>query len=92
MIKWAVNKEDMELEAKIARRAVAMAKELGIQYDQMTAVMDLDACHNNGNPLQLQKLLDADDFNFGHDVFGIRQHLDRTTGQLGDCFVPRYSS
>lgn len=92
MIKWATNKEDMNLEASIARRAVAMAKGLGVQYDQMSAVMDIDACHNNGNPLKLQELLEADDFNFGHDVFGIRQHIDRQTGMLGDCFVPRYSA
>lgn len=81
MIKWATNKEDMKL-----------AEGLGFQYDQMAAIMDIDACHNNGNPLKLQKLLDADDFNFAHDVFGIRQHIDRHTGQLLDCFVPRYSS
>ena len=92
MIKWATNKEDMELGAKIAKRAVIRAKEVGIQYDQMTAEMDIDACHNNGNPLKLQALLEADDFNFAHDVFGIRQHIDRTTGELGDCFVPRYSA
>jgi len=92
MIKWATNREDMKLEAKIAKRAVVMAKQFNIKYDQMTAVMDIDACHNNGNPLKLKELLDADNFNFGHDVFGIRQHINRTTGQLENCFVPRYSS
>ena len=92
MLKWTGNKEETELEGLIARRAVTMAKELGLQYDQMTAVMDIDACHNNGNPLKLKELLKADDFNFGHDVFGIRRHINRTTGQLMDCFVPRYSS
>ena len=92
MINWGMNKGDMELEAMIAKRAVRMAKELGIKYDQMAAVMDIDACHNNGCPLKLQELLDADDFNFGHDVFGIRQHIHHTTGHLGDCFLPRYSA
>ena len=92
MIKWTDKPEDMKLEAEIAKRAVAMAKEFGFEYNQMTAIMDIDACHNNGNPLKLQELLDADDFNFGHDVFGIRQHIDRSTGQLQNCFVPRYSS
>jgi len=92
MIKWATNSEDMELEAKIAKRAVVMAKKFNVQYDQMTVIMDIDACHNNGNPLKLQELLEADDFNFGHDVFGIRQHINRTNGKLKNCFVPRYSS
>ena len=92
MIKWVTNKEDMELESQIAKRAVAMAEGYSIPYDQMTAVMDIDACHCNGNPLRLQELLGADDFNFAHDVFGIRANLNRTTGQLDNCFVPRYSS
>jgi len=91
MIKWTRSKETTSVEALIARRAVAKAKDLGIQYDQMTAVMDIDACHSNGNPLRLQELLEADDLNFFHDVFGIRKHIDRTTGKLGDCFVPRYT-
>ena len=92
MIKWATNKEDADLAVKIARRAVSMAEEYNIPYDQMTAVMDIDACHCNGNPLKLQELLDADGFNFAHDVFGIRANINRKTGQLQNCFVPRYSS
>ena len=91
MIKWFTSREDMVLEAQIAKRAVSKAKELGIQYDQMTAVMDIGACHSNGNPLRLKELLVADDFNFGHDVFGIRANINRKTGQLQNCFVPRYS-
>ena len=91
MIKWTNHKETMDIEAQIARRAVAMAKEHGIQYKQMDAVMDIDACHSNGNPLKLTELLGADDFNFTHDVFGIRQHINRTTGKLEHCFVPIYS-
>lgn len=92
MIKWTNDKATMSLEAAIARRAVAMAKELGVQYDQMTAVMDIDATHCNGCPLKLQALLEADDTNFAHDVFGIRRHIDRTTGELLNCFVPRYAA
>lgn len=57
--------------------------------DQSTAVMDIDACHSNGCSLQLDKLLNADDANFAHDVFGIRRFIDRTTGKLDGCFLPR---
>jgi hypothetical protein len=53
--------------------------------------MDLAACHCNGCPLQLTELLDADDFNFSHDIFGIRRHLNRTTGKLDDRFLPRFA-
>ena len=80
MISWSKNREVIELESQLAKRAVSMAKEHDIQYDQMTAVMDIDACHNNGNPLKLQELLEADDFNFAHDVFGIRQHIAAHSG------------
>ena len=92
MINWTNNREEMDIESKIADRAIAKAREFGIQYDKMTAVMDIDACHCNGNPLRLQELLCADDTDFGHDVFGIRKYLDRQTGKLTQCFVPRYSS
>ena len=92
MLNFTETRDEMEAQGKIAKRAVSMAKDLGFKYDQMTAIMDISACHSNGNPLKLQELLDADDFNFGHDVFGIRQHIDRETGQLQNCFVPRYSS
>ena len=66
-----------------------MAKRNGVRYEAMTANMDITACHANGNPLGLQRLLLADDFTFAHDVFGIRGHINRETGQLEDCFVPR---
>lgn len=76
---------------KIAHRAVAFARRHRIDYDLLDCEMDLIATHLNGNPIDFQKLLDFDDANFGHDVFGIRKHIDRTTGQLTDCFSPRCS-
>jgi len=68
-----------------------MAKEMGIKYEKMAAIMDISATHSNGTPLKLQELLDADDMNFAHDVFGILANINRRTGQLENCFVPRYS-
>jgi hypothetical protein len=53
--------------------------------------MDITACHLNGCKLDLAKLLAADDFNFAHDVLGIRRHIDRETGQLMNCFRPRFA-
>ena len=52
----------------------------------------LAATHANGNPLRLHDLLNADDLNFAHDVWGIRSKIDRTTGKLTDHFSPRYSA
>lgn len=81
--------EDTILITRIHRRAMRMAEEYGIVYDLVDCSMDITACHCNGCPLDLQKLLDAPDGDFGHDVFGIRRFIDRRTGQLTDCFLPR---
>jgi len=32
-----------------------------------------------------------DDFNFAHDVFGIRRNIDRSTGKITGTFWPRYA-
>ena len=53
--------------------------------------LDLTACHCNGNPLDLDELLNASTGQFIHDIVGICRHIDRETGKLGDCFSPRYS-
>lgn len=92
MINWTHSRETMELEAEIAKRAVKMAEKIGIKYNQMTAIADIDACHSNGTPLKLAELLAADDANFAHDVFGIRQNINRETGKLENCFLPRYAA
>lgn len=91
MIQFNSTKEEIRIIAKIAQRAVTMAAEHGVEYRQMDAVMDVDACHSNGCPLKLADLLVTDDGNFAHDVFGIRRHIDRETGKLGDCFLPRFA-
>lgn len=77
---------------EIADRAVALARKYDIDYPVLDATMDLLAVHSNGNALRLEELRDAPDFDFAHDIFGIRRHLDRETGQLGDCFCPRFSA
>ena len=45
MIKWTTSKKEMEIESAIAKRTMAMATQANVQYDQMTAIMDIDACH-----------------------------------------------
>lgn len=91
MINWHTTKEEREIITSIAKRANSMAKKIGGKYHVMEAVMDISATHGNGCPLKLQELLDADDLNFAHDVFGMRAHINRQTGKLGDCFIPRYA-
>ncbi len=84
-------KEEARLIHKIAQRAVAMAISASFDYPIMDADIDITAAHCNGMPLKLDELLAADEFNFAHDVFGIRRHIDRVTGKIGDCFVPRFA-
>lgn len=87
MIDWnSVTKEDSELLNAITNRAL----KAGFGPDKTGLSMDITAAHIS-NPLDLQKLLDAPDATFGHDVGGIQAHLNRTTGKLGGCFDPRCS-
>lgn len=57
--------------------------------DRQDYIMDLTACHANGMPLDLAKLLAAPPFDLVHDVCGIRDHINRRTGKIEDQFVPR---
>lgn len=91
-ISFKVSHEENDLIEKIADRAHALAEGAGVRYPVMDAMMDVTAVHANGMPLDLAGLLAADNENFVHDVFGILRHIDRMTGKLGNCFVPRYAS
>lgn len=89
-VKLNGTKAEHLMAAKIATRAVKIAKAHGRKdIKQLDTTMDILATHLNGCPLDFQKLIDADDFNFIHDVFGIQRHLNRKTGKLKNCFLPR---
>lgn len=89
MISFKTSKADHLLISAIADRAVRAATAAGFAYKKQDASMDVTACHCNGTPLDLAKLASFDDFNFNHDVFGIRRCIDRGTGKLTNFFVPR---
>ena len=88
----AISKRDFEIIGARATRAISAARAAGVEYDRTSALMDIESAHRD-TPLKLLDLLGADDFNFAHDVFGIRSHLDRTNfpGKLTDFFRPRYA-
>lgn len=92
-ISFLTTPADCKLIGKIAARAAGMDKQHNLRdaRDIVEWDMDFTATHANGNPLRLADLLAADDFNFAHDAFGIARHLDRSTGKLTRCFVPRFS-
>jgi hypothetical protein len=89
IVRFKVAPHEQTIIAAIARRAHFMARRSGVRYEVQDAMMDVTATHSNGCRLDLQKLHDAPDFDFAHDAFGIRQHLDRDTGKLQHCFLPR---
>jgi hypothetical protein len=92
MISFKVSKDEAKTIRNIVQRAQAMAVEAGIKYSALDIDMDITATHANGCRLKLSELAAADNFNFAHDVFGIRRHINRETGQLENCFVPRFSA
>jgi hypothetical protein len=77
--------------AKVADRAGS--KIIKASGGRLAFMMDLLAADGvNGNPpIDFTGLLAADEFNFLHDVCGIARHLDRSTGELADCFIPRFA-
>lgn len=88
------NKAIRKITKRVARirRDAVKAKLLPESFDDVTTiVMDVVAAHCNGCPLKLEDLLDASDFNFIHDVFGINEHMDRKTGRLLHHFLPRFA-
>lgn len=87
-------REEYLLIAAIAARYqdLAGADFPNIFADRMTLMMDIEACHCNGCPLDLVALLEAPrDIDVIQDVAGIVQHLDRNTGRLLEFFTPRYA-
>jgi hypothetical protein len=89
-INFDVTKEEMQLISKIGKRALQRI-EIRNLVDSISLNMDITATHKNGNPLRLNDFLNADDFNFFHDIYGILNHLNRETGKLENCFSPRFS-
>jgi hypothetical protein len=60
-------------------------------YERINLIMDLTAADgvNDNSPLDWEKFVNADNFNFMHDIGGICKHMNRANGRLENCFVPR---
>lgn len=95
-ISFDVTEQDLDLIDKLVSRAVLMGLARGPVmpehwYKRDTMLLDLVAVNANGCPMDFAAMLEADDFNFTHDVAGIARHMDRDTGKLKDCFCPRFA-
>jgi hypothetical protein len=95
MIEWnKLIKSDSEIISKIVDRIRSSLKNnLNNDYlnsNLLDIEMDIIAAHIK-NPLNLKALLEADKFNFYHDIAGINVHIDRESGEMKDHFVPRFT-
>lgn len=90
-IKFDASKEEADVIHKIAVRAVADYAKHGVRLDLLNTEMGIMAVHCNGNPLRLEDFLNADDFNFAHDITGINNYINRKTGKLTRHFEPRFT-
>jgi hypothetical protein len=89
VLNWTAPKDEFLTIGAITKRALKLMPNSGL--DPLNLNMDITATHLNGCPLKLKELLEAPEFDFAHDVLGITSHIDRETGKLLHCFLPRYS-
>ena len=86
-VQFCTSLRDIKLVSKIVGRAMREPPDLNI--DKQSLEMDIEAVHCNDIPIDLPRLLAIESPHFGHDVFGIQRFIDRETGKLTQCFVPR---
>ncbi len=80
------DKEKFLMYVKIAQRAEGMDLYTG---DRFSFLMDLEHA-DKAFDLRLEDLLNADDFNFAHDVVGIVNNINRKTLEFNH-FLPRFA-
>lgn len=91
-VNFDASRSEVDLMVKIAERFERLVPAHARQK-RLDLLMDLEACHCNGAPLDLVALHEAaSDGDLVHDVAGISRHIDRDTGKLGGCFLPRYAA
>lgn len=83
------DKERFLTYVKIAERA----EELGIYHgERHTLLMDIESADNAFN-MRLEDWLNADNFNFAHDIVGIVNNIDRSKFPATEFsrFLPRFA-
>lgn len=81
------DKERFLMYVKVAERA----EQMGI-YDgeRLSLLMDIENADKVFN-LKLEDWLNADNFNFAHDIVGIVNNIDRRNPTDFNLFVPRFA-
>lgn len=81
------NENNQDLIYLILDRASDLITELNITSLQMDIMASNGV--NRNSFLDLEILLDFDDFNFLHDIYGFINNMNRETGKLENNFLPR---
>lgn len=89
-INWSrISRFEDDLISKIADRGIKLTEQLGgPPVEKTEAVMDISAAHLAVG-LRLDQFVTMRDPDFAHDFFGIRATINRRTGKLENCFLPR---
>lgn len=81
-------KEKFMMYVKLAERA----EEMGIYHgERFSLLMDIENADKVFN-LRLEEWLNADNFNFAHDIVGIVNNIDRRNPTDFNLFVPRFAN
>lgn len=83
-----LKKDDYSIIDKIIKRGLSLE---AIQSNRLNAFIDLTKGIEYFD-IDVNQLYNADDFNFCHDIIGIQNNINRTTGKFENCFLPRYSN
>lgn len=80
-------RERFMMYVKIAQRAEGM----GYNGERRTLLMDIESADKTFN-MRLEDWLNADDFNFAHDIYGIVNNIDRSKFPAEiHRFLPRFA-
>lgn len=80
-----VTQKEIDILGKISRRAGSIR----IDEPSIALILDLLSVHSGGTPLDFEKLLEAEAYDFYYDVYGITRNIDRVTGKLLNGFIPK---
>jgi hypothetical protein len=90
-ISFDISYKDLVLIERIAKRAEPKRKVFTPNYEYAQLLKDLTVCHVTIYKFRLDEFLAAYESDFWHDIVGIYRHLNRTTWQLENGFVPRFA-
>lgn len=84
-------RDERRIIMEIAKRFARLVGD-DLEVDMLGILMDIEACHCNGMPIDLVALLEAPrEEDLIHDVAGIGRYLNRDTGKLEQGFRPRHA-